>query len=76
MKRLHAVPHVFKRLLLNQIAKPEPSRIVEMVREEIRTPGIERQAQREMIFGDSMAELRRIQGPFTPRRLNDICYEG
>jgi hypothetical protein len=42
VKRLHAVPHVFKRLLLNQIAKPEPSRIVDMVREEIRTPGIER----------------------------------
>jgi hypothetical protein len=47
-----------------------------MVREEIRTPGIERQAQREMIFGDSMAELSRIQEPFHPKRLNDVCYEG
>ena len=76
MKKLHGIEAFWKRRLLNQIAKPEPSRIVEMVREEIRTPGIERQAQREMIFGDSMAELKRIQEPFAPRRLNDICYEG
>lgn len=77
MKRLHAVDHFWKRRLLDQMARPEPSRIVEMVRAEMKQPGIERQSsQREMIFGDSMAELSRIQEPFTPRRLNDICYEG
>jgi hypothetical protein len=37
-----AVEGFWKRRLLSQIAKPEPSRIVDMVREEIRTPGIER----------------------------------
>lgn len=40
---LHAVDHFWKRRILDQIAKPEPSRIVEMVREEVKQPRIERQ---------------------------------
>ena len=62
---------------INQIARPEPSRIVDQVRDEMRTPRIERQSsQREMIFMDSLAELKRIQADYRPRRLNEICYEG
>lgn len=40
MMKLHGVEAFWKRRVLNQIAKPEPSRIVEIVRAEMKQPGI------------------------------------
>jgi hypothetical protein len=42
MKKLHGVPYTFKRWFLNQMARTEPSRIVDQVRCEMKQPGIER----------------------------------